>query len=121
MTNDFLEFAPRHPRHETNEGTPARATVRRHGSPLEDPIEARLVDLSRSGFQFHATESFSTGEKVTMEIRDERSGLQLDLTGVIRWQRRQNDGWWAVGCQCEEELDWAVMGELFLHEVLSMD
>ena len=65
--------------------------------------------------------SLPVGETVTIEIRDDRSGLQIELTGAVRWQRAKDDRSWSVGCQCEQELDWAIMGELFLHEVLSMD
>jgi hypothetical protein len=121
MTSDYLEFAPRHPRHETTDGSKVLVVVRQPAVASADPIEARLVDLSRSGFQFHAPVSLPIDETITIEIRDDRVGLRLELSGIVRWQRPNDDGSWSVGCQCEQEVDWATMGELFLHEVLSMD
>jgi hypothetical protein len=122
MLSDPLDFSPRHPRHETTGTARLRVEVRQGGSPAAEPVDAQLVDLSRSGFQLRTSVPLSLGETISARLRDEDSGLQLVLVGVARWQRPADDGaGWFLGCQCEQELDWAIMGELFLNDVLVMD
>jgi hypothetical protein len=122
MSSDPLDFFPRHPRHETTGTARLRVSVRQGGSAAAEPIDAKLVDLSRHGFKLRTPVSLSLGETITARLTDEDSGLQLDLKGIARWQRPDdNETGWFVGCQCEQELEWAVMGELFLNDLLVMD
>jgi hypothetical protein len=120
-SDDFLDFEARSPRHETT-GT-ARLAVEvkcRSASPAE-PREAQLIDLSRGGFQLLVPIQLVQHETISARIRDEKSGLQFDLSGHVRWQRQTTDGKWLVGCQADQELDWETMGELFLNEILVLD
>jgi hypothetical protein len=122
MISDPIDFSPRHPRHETTGTARLRVEVRQGDSAAAETVDAQLVDLSRNGFQLLTAVSLTLGEMATAHLSDEQSGLSLELEGIARWQRPTDDGTgWFVGCQCEQEIDWAIMGELFLNDVLVMD
>ena len=58
------------------------------------------------------------GQAVRVRIHDEEAGLDICLAGTIRWQRRTPDNTWAVGCVFDKEIDYTLMGELFLNGIL---
>ncbi len=121
MVTKYWSFVPRNPRHKVAEDPAARVELRRSAANLPALPEVAVVDFSRSGFRLSVTEPLAARESVTLRLVDERSGMDLTLPGIVRWQRREADGTWSVGCHCDRELDWETLGELFLGGILLRD
>ena len=118
MSTKYWEFVARSPRHKMAEESAVRVELGRSASDLPTVPEATIVDFSRNGLQLRLTAPLVEQEAISVRLEDERSGMDLTLSGIVRWQRREDDDAWLVGCHCDEELDWETLGELFLNEVL---
>ena len=81
---------------------------------------ARLLDCSRTDAQLIVAHRVSLGERILVRLRDDESGLQLDVAGTVAWQEQENEFSWRIGCRFTQELDWESLGELFLCGILEM-
>jgi hypothetical protein len=118
MPANFCQFVARKPRHEVaTAGLPVAIT--RVGPRPPACFQADLLDLSREGFRLRSGVELAVGESFALELRDEKSGLALTLSGTVRWQQPQPEQIWLLGCQSQQQLDWETLGELFLNEILA--
>jgi hypothetical protein len=118
VSTEFWKQVPRRPRYQANAAETIRAEVDRSGG---DAIEARLHNLSRTGFQLQVPVALMIGEAVRLQLHIEGRGLVLSLPSTVQWQRPAGDDTWLAGCQCEQPVDWESLGELFLNGILSQD
>lgn len=81
---------------------------------------ARLLDCSRTDAQLIVAHRVTPGERILVRLRDDESGLQLDVAGTVAWQEQENEVAWRIGCQFTQELDWETLGELFLCGILEI-
>jgi hypothetical protein len=81
-------------------------------------LNAQLIDCSRDEIQVLVSHSLDRGERVRVRLRDESSGLQLDVVGNVSAQREAPPSGWSVTCRFDHELDWETLGELFLCGIL---
>jgi hypothetical protein len=121
MIDEQGGYIARRPRHQTAGSPDVRVLVERGEG--EDPTRAsaELLDLSRTGIRLRTAASLAVDESLTVEIRDESSGLQLTRPATVRWTSPEPDGKWSVGCLFAEQVDWPTLGELFLNDVLSTE
>lgn len=119
MPCDFSNFVLRKPRHDVADEGGLAVTIQREAGRRPLCFQADLLDLSRDGFRLRSAVPLAAGETFVLELSDERFGLQLALSGTVRWQQAQPEEVWLLGCQTETPLDWETLGELFLSEVLS--
>ena len=82
-------------------------------------MEAELLDLSRSGVRLRVAADLKVQEPITLRLHDEPSGLRLTRSATVRWKRPEQGDLWLVGCLFDEHVEWEMLGELFLNEVLS--
>ena len=55
---------------------------------------------------------------ITAFLREPSARLEVQLSGKVQWQRRTDDQQFAIGFQFAEEVNWEIMGELFLSGIL---
>ena len=111
---------PRKPRYEVRGAGELPVEIERLPDRRPALIPAKLLDLSRDGFQLRSPLPLEIGERLCLRLRVEDPGLELALPGTVRWLRSA-DGAWLAGCAADEPLAWESQGELFLGEVLSPD
>lgn len=121
MRHDDLKLPPRTPRHGTaaDGGHPVR--IQRTASEPPVLVDAALINFSRSGYQVRTATPLVPGDAVVLRLTAPESGFQTALPGVVRWQQPETGPCWLVGCQCEDEVAWETLGELFLHGILAAD
>ncbi len=109
------------PRGESSGAKRLRVEVRRGPGRTPGVIEAELVDLSRGGIGLRVAASLAVSESITVRLEDEASKLKLTRSATVRWARRDAEGKWAIGCRFDEQMDWEILGELFLNEILAAE
>ena len=119
MPSDFSQYVPRRPRYGAAAARGVPVTVTRTGPRPPACFQADLLDLSREGFRLRSGVPLAVGETFSLELRDEKFGLALRLSGTVRWQQQEPEEIWLLGCQSPQELDWETLGELFLNEILA--
>ncbi len=82
------------------------------------PISAQLLDCTREELRLLLAVPLELRERIRVRLRDESSGLQLDVAGSITAQREKAPDGWSVTCRFDHELDWETLGELFLCGIL---
>jgi hypothetical protein len=81
-------------------------------------LSAQLLDCSRVEIRLLVATPLQPQERIRVRLRDESSGLQLDVAGAIAAQRKEPPDGWSVTCRFDHELDWETLGELFLCGIL---
>jgi hypothetical protein len=124
MSNSYLNLLTqivRHPRHlATGEPQLQCEVLRLDGLPWSDEPPA-LLDFSRGGCCLRWQIRLEKGELIAVRLRDELSGLCLELPATVRWVRVEEEGGFTAGCQFEREVDYELLGELFLAGFLSTE
>ena len=82
------------------------------------PVSAQLLDCTREELRLLLTVPLELRECIRVRLRDESSGLQLDVAGAITARRDETPDGWSVTCRFDHELDWETLGELFLCGIL---
>jgi hypothetical protein len=118
VSRDVAEYILRDPRYLIAEGQQTFVELRRDDDPAAPPLSSLLVDFSRKGMQILADVSFEIGEKITVFLREPSAKLEVQLSGIVQWQRSMDDQKFAIGCQFAEDVNWEIMGELFLSGIL---
>ncbi len=95
--------------------------VERSGQQASSPVEAELLDLSRSGIRFRVPLPLTVEESITVRLHTEDSAVDLALPCTVQWRRPEGDGIWSVGCESASQVDWETLGELFFSGALSTD
>ena len=121
MSSDFSQYVLRKPRHAAAGASGFPVAIRRSAEQSAGSIGADLVDLSRDGFRLRLAAAPAIGESVALDLCEPKSGIEVTLSGTVRWCQAEADGQWLVGCQSERQLDWETLGELFLNNVLDAD
>ena len=95
-------------------------SVRVDREPPHEPalVSAQLLDCNRAQIQLLVAFPLQSNERVRVRVRDESSGLQLDVAGAVVAQHDYEPGSWFVTCRFDHELDWETLGELFLCGIL---
>ena len=119
MLNNEGGFISRRPRHQAAGSPAVRVRVERADGEEPVSIEAELLDLSRSGVRLRVAADLKIQEPITVQLYDESSGLRLTRRAKVRWRRPEQGEITSVGCLFEEQVEWEMLGELFLNEVLS--
>jgi len=109
----------RRPRHSAVENEQSRVWLDRSLGELGALVEAQLVDFSREGAKFELSGPVVPDESLLVRIQDKANSLDITLPAVVRWQRAEGPGKWAMGCLFDQEVPYEVVGELFLSGVLS--
>jgi hypothetical protein len=60
-------------------------------------ISGDLVDISVGGIKLTSCEEFTSGERVSVRLRNDIQRFQKHLHGVIRWSRATGEGTHQVG------------------------
>jgi len=81
-------------------------------------MNAQLIDCSREAIQLLLAVPLERGERIRVRLRDESSGMQLDVAGAVSAQRDELPSGWSATCRFDQELDWETLGELFLCGIL---
>lgn len=110
----------RRPRHEVADAGAPRVEVRRAPGELPQMVAADLLDLSRQGARLRAGTALGEQETLIICLRHVELGLDLHLTGVVRWRKQDADGRWSYGCEFKDELPLETLGEFFLCGILSV-
>ena len=82
------------------------------------PVSAQLLDCTREELRLLLAVPLDLRECIRVRLRDESSGLQLDVSGAITARSDQTPDGWSVTCRFDHELDWETLGELFLCGIL---
>ena len=114
-------YVARPPRYDTADDQSLQVAIQRAVGETPERIEARLLNLSRDGFQVRTSVPLAAKEAIVLKFEEPESGLEFDLPGTVCWEQVQGDGSWVQGCQSARQLDWEVLGELFLNELLATD
>jgi hypothetical protein len=124
MGNQYLSLLThivRHPRHlASGEAQLTCEVLRLDGLPWSD-TPPRLVDFSRGGCCLQWQIRLAKNEQVAIKLCDENSGLSLELSARVRWVRVDEAGTFTAGCQFDREVDYELLGELFLSGFLSTE
>ena len=117
MSRDIAEFILRDPRYLTADGQQTVVQLLPDGDGT-DSILTELVDFSRKGMQVLSDVELQVGDQVMAILRDAASGLDLRLSATVQWQRSADNSKFAIGFQFADEVNWEVLGELFLSGIL---
>jgi hypothetical protein len=122
LASNFSQYVPRRPRHATNADAQLRVEIQRPAGGSADLLQAELLDFSRHGFRLRTPVALALGEPIVMRLCNPKSGFRLEVPATVRWQRAE-DGrdHWLLGCQTVQEVDWAILGELFLQRILATE
>jgi hypothetical protein len=110
----------RRPRYPSTGRKVVHVQIERAAGQTPAAVHAELENLSRDGLQLRTSCALESKEAITVRIRVEETSIDLTVCGVVRWQRRDGDGW-LVGCRADQAIDWEPLGELFLDEVLATE
>jgi hypothetical protein len=121
MTDHDRGYVARRPRHPAAGCRGPCVRVERGAGGEPGPIDAELLDLSRSGARLRVAAPLKVGEAITVRLVDEKSGVELTRPSTVRWQRAEDDQTWSVGCMFTQHVEWETLGELFLNQILSTD
>jgi hypothetical protein len=124
MQPEPWNFVGRTPRHHVADASQASVRLDRNDSGHGESPPTELIDFARNGAQLRIaggpqSSCPAAGEKVVLELRSQKAGLDIRLPGTIRWQQAEGPGQWLVGCEFDEEVSLETLGELFLNEILS--
>jgi hypothetical protein len=123
MGNKYLNLLTqvvRHPRHLASGEPILQCRVRRRDGLLCGESLPQLLDFSRGGCCLRWSVQLEKFESIVVQLCDDLNGLSLDLPATVRWVRC-DDGDYTAGCQFTEEVDYELLGELFLSGFLSME
>ncbi|NIL96313.1 MAG: hypothetical protein GTO26_02960 [Planctomycetales bacterium] len=118
MSRDITDYFLRDPRYLIEDGQQTLVETGRDGDAGESVWPSLLVDFSRKGMQILSPRPLQIGEKISGVLRATDGQLEVKLYGTVQWQRGAEGQQFAIGCQFDEEVDWEVMGELFLSGIL---
>ncbi len=118
MPSDNPKNALRRPRYPASAKEPVGIAVRRAAGKTPLDIDAELENISRGGFQLRTAIALDLGEAVTLRLRLPETAVDWQATAAVRWQQAHGKTW-VLGCECEEPVDWEVLGQLFLGEALA--
>lgn len=121
MDNKYWDHAPRSPRHQATGTAELRVEVQRSGRQASSPVEAELLDISRSGIRFRVPLALTVEESITVRLHTEDLAVDLTLPCTVQWRRPEDDGVWSIGCESASQVDWETLGELFLCGALDTD
>jgi hypothetical protein len=118
MAVDVSQFVLRDPRYIIAEGNEVPVEVRRIDGRQPQVVRGTLADFSRKGMQLRSDTSLEIGEVVSATLHDGKLSFQIELEGTVQWQRQSADGDYAIGLKFAEDVNWEVLGELFLSGIL---
>jgi hypothetical protein len=122
MAEDFWNYVARRPRHAGRQADAVNVQLRRDEGRLPDVVEASLVDLSRGGLQLTVATPLSKGERVLVRIFCGENAFDNEAAATVRWIRRTEDGeQWKLGLRFNEDLEFDLLGELFLNDALESE
>lgn len=120
MTDNFLQFVARYPRHQSAGKPELQIKICRSvGEPRS--LGAELVDFSRDGFRLRVGAPLIVNELVEVLVEDRNSPVELAISATVRWQRPESGERWLTGFKFNRSTDWETLGELFLNDILSTD
>ena len=113
--DDFVARQPRHP------STGTVVEFRREPGGRSDTFNAELVNLSREGFQLRLPAALNDDETIVMTITYPDDDVDAMFPAQVRWQAKDPEGGWLVGCKTSWQIDLETLGQLFLSEILATD
>jgi hypothetical protein len=81
----------------------------------------QILDFSRGGCCLRWAIRLEKLEQIALRLRDDVSGLALEIPATVRWVRVDEEGGFTAGCQFERDVDYELLGELFLAGFLSTE
>ena len=121
MAHQDWGYVVRPPRYDTADDRSLPVAIRRAAGETPECIEAELLNLSRDGFQVRTSVPLDAREAIVLEFQEPDSGLEFTLPGTVCWQQSDGDAVWLHGCRSTRQLDWEILGELFLNQILATD
>jgi hypothetical protein len=122
MARDFWNYVARRPRHAGRQTEVVNVQLRRDEGRLPDVVEASLVDLSRGGLQLNVATPLVKGERVLVRICCGENAFDNEAAATVRWIRPSEDGQqWKLGLRLKEDLEFDLLGELFLNDALESE
>lgn len=122
MSEEFWNYIVRRPRHAGRSTANVAVQLLREQGRLPDVVDASLIDLSRGGVQLVVATRLVKGERVRVRIFWGENSFDGDVGAVVRWLCRTDDGQnWNLGLRFSEELQFDLMGELFLNDALESE
>jgi len=121
MSRDVSSQIVRDPRHRAKDITKAWAEVLRRGGRLPKRLPAMLIDLSRKGIQLRVAMLLERGERITVRLLHLPLEEEYALDATVQWMRLADGNTYAVGCQFDDEIDFEILGELFLDGLLDTE
>jgi hypothetical protein len=122
MADDFWNHVVRRPRHAARHSSIVHVQLQRADGRLPDVVDASLIDLSRGGVQLIVSTPLSKGERLRVRISCGKNSFDSDVGATVRWLRRNEvEREWIVGLRFTEELQFDLLGELFLNDALESE
>lgn len=121
MSDKCWNHVARKPRHKAAGAPGLSVRVKRNARVTPTPLQAELLDLSRSGVLLQMAVSLPIGEPIVICIEAETPQIDLTLSAVVRRCKSEEDGQWLVGCESDYPLEWETLGELFFGDILEID
>jgi hypothetical protein len=121
MLPDVSKYVVRDPRYLAADEAEVDIRVVRCADESDAGVLAKLIDFSRRGMQFLTATQYDHGEPLYVHLRDGQSDFEVRLEGTVQWQRSAEGNAFSIGCQFQEEVDWATLGELFLCGILNRE
>lgn len=105
MTDTCGKFVPREPRFYFR--CPLEVLLRREGEP---PTVASMIDLSRQGARFHATQPLPSGE--FFQIACHSLQFEFSVAAKVCWKEPAKEGGWLLGSRLKPPIPEAVFDRL---------
>ncbi len=124
MSNKYLSMLTqvvRQPRHLASGAPQLSCEVLRFDGLPWSAARPQILDFSRGGCCVRWQVRLEKHEQIVVRLCDELNGLCLELPATVRWVRIDEDGDYTMGCQFEREVDYELLGELFLAGFLSTE
>ena len=121
MAFDPHAYIVRQPRHTAADASSSRIWIEELEQENPQQRDVVLLDFSRKGAKLELTSPITPGGQVLLHVQDDAANLNVRLKGTVRWQRRQAEGCWLLGCQFEQLVEYEVIGELFISGILATE
>jgi len=91
------------PRYRLSANVKVAILVEADGYPSQ-PVDARLVDISRDGVKLAVSEFLALNENAQLKFCFREAGFDFRVDGSICWENQINENTWNVGCSLSPTL-----------------
>jgi len=115
----LAQFIARHPRFDVVNDENLHVLVEIKVGDKIERLESSLVNISRRGVRLHVPADLKEDDHLNLQIRQTNSDLNICRKAQVQWSAQIDEGINVVGCRLASDINWEVMGELFLNDMIS--